>query len=138
MYKFCYKRFADRTKMKMRIKTSVEKMSPNSAVNGAISQPREVNDTPTCERSHLVDCSRRRHPNTSSQYRKSPADGRVFQSFGRCEPPAAAVGFGKTRTVRVRLGCCVEDGRISSIAPVAGIAGDAVGKLPQGWETSFL
>ena len=58
MYKFCYKRFADRTKMKMRIKTSVEKMSPNSAVNGAISQPREVNDTPTCDPSHLVDCSR--------------------------------------------------------------------------------
>ncbi len=58
MYKFCYKRFADRTKMKMRIKTSLEKMSPNSAVNVAISQPSEVNDTPTCDRPHLVDCLR--------------------------------------------------------------------------------
>ncbi|MEG3899852.1 MULTISPECIES: metalloregulator ArsR/SmtB family transcription factor [unclassified Microcoleus] len=33
-------------------------MSPNSAVNGAISQTREQNDTPTCDRPHLVDCSR--------------------------------------------------------------------------------
>ena len=58
MYKFCYKRFADRTKMKMRIKTRREKMSPKSAVNGAISQPREQSDTPTCDPSHLVDCWR--------------------------------------------------------------------------------
>ncbi|MEG4498964.1 metalloregulator ArsR/SmtB family transcription factor [Microcoleus sp. F10-C6] len=33
-------------------------MSPNSAVNGAISQLHEQNDTPTCDPSHLVDCSR--------------------------------------------------------------------------------
>ncbi|MBD0342316.1 MAG: transcriptional regulator, partial [Microcoleus sp. Co-bin12] len=44
--------------MKMRIKTTLEKMSPNSAVNVAISQPREVNDTPTCDRPHLVDSLR--------------------------------------------------------------------------------
>jgi len=49
---------ADRANMKMRIKTSRSKMSPNSAVNGAISQPDQQNDTPTCDRPHLVDTSR--------------------------------------------------------------------------------
>lgn len=44
--------------MKMRIKISREKMSPKSAVNGAISQPHQQNDTPTCDRPHLVDISR--------------------------------------------------------------------------------
>ena len=44
--------------MKMRIKTSLEKMSPNSAVNGAISQPHQQNDTPTCDRPHLADSLR--------------------------------------------------------------------------------
>ncbi|MEG3840980.1 metalloregulator ArsR/SmtB family transcription factor [Microcoleus sp. herbarium14] len=33
-------------------------MSPKPAVNGAISQPHQQNDTPTCDRAHLVDCSR--------------------------------------------------------------------------------
>lgn len=44
--------------MKMRIKISREKMSPKSAVNGAISQPDQENDTPTCGRSHAVESSR--------------------------------------------------------------------------------
>lgn len=44
--------------MKMRIKISREKMSPKSAVNGAISQPDQENDTPTCGRSHVVESSR--------------------------------------------------------------------------------
>lgn len=44
--------------MKMRIKTSLKKMSPKFAVNGAISQPHQQNDTPTCDRPHLVDSSR--------------------------------------------------------------------------------
>ncbi|MEG4285240.1 metalloregulator ArsR/SmtB family transcription factor [Microcoleus sp. A006_D1] len=30
-------------------------MSPKSAVNGAISQPDQENDTPTCDTSHVVD-----------------------------------------------------------------------------------
>jgi len=41
--------------MKMRIKTSRGKMSLKSAVNGAISKPHQQNDTPTCDRPHIVD-----------------------------------------------------------------------------------
>jgi ArsR family transcriptional regulator, lead/cadmium/zinc/bismuth-responsive transcriptional repressor len=55
MSKVSNKRLAHSTKMKMRIKTSREKMSPKSAVNGAISQPEEQNDTPMCDRPHIVD-----------------------------------------------------------------------------------
>lgn len=50
--------------MKMRIKISREKMSPKSAVNGAISQPDQENDTPTCGRSHVVESSRVGHIQT--------------------------------------------------------------------------
>ena len=125
--------------MKMRIKTSLEKMSPNSAVNGAISQPREVNDTPTCHPSHLVDCSRAGDIQTQVlNTAKAQRMAEFFSLLGDANRLRLLSVLAKTRTVRVRLGCGVEDERISSIAPVAGIAGDAVGKLPQGWETSFL
>lgn len=44
--------------MKMRTKINLEKMSPKSAVNIVANSPIAQNDTPMCDRPHLVDCSR--------------------------------------------------------------------------------
>jgi ArsR family transcriptional regulator, lead/cadmium/zinc/bismuth-responsive transcriptional repressor len=44
--------------MKMRTKINLEKMSPKSAVNVVANSPIAQNDTPMCDRPHLVDCSR--------------------------------------------------------------------------------
>mgnify|MGYP001597610862 CR=1 FL=1 len=41
--------------MKMKTKINVEKMSPKSAVNGVANSPIAQNDTPMCDRPHLVD-----------------------------------------------------------------------------------
>jgi hypothetical protein len=125
--------------MRMRIKTTLEKMSPNSAVNVAISQPREVNDTPTCDRPHLVDCSRAGDIQTQVlNTAKAQRMAEFFSLLGDANRLRLLSVLAKQELCVCDLAAGVEDERISSIAPVAGIAGDAVGKLPQGWETSFL
>lgn len=44
--------------MTMRTKINLERMLSNSAVNGAVNEPIAQNDTPICDRPHLVDSLR--------------------------------------------------------------------------------